>query len=301
MINKYFAIIILACSISIKGNAQLCTPNPAYANESFGVWPDTTENLPCAFADLTTGFNTVIDIKTLTDTTASVEIAGAPFSVNASIEAFRVNGVTGLPSGFTYVPNQAIWTNAGTAPNFTAVQGCVSILASQATLQSIITNSGGAGADFPLIVVVDAKIHSTDNTLANTFLAGRWLSEVNTAGIEAIPVTGYTLRVRPTSGECLPLSISNEANALNSFRVEGNFPNPFHRSTEIRYLSPKKQQVEIKVQNMVGRLVTHKIVTAERGSNKFSFNAEQLSPGIYFYTVQAGNETITRKMIVSAH
>jgi len=301
MINKYFAIIILAFSFSLNGIAQLCTPNPAYANESFGVWPDTTDNLPCAFADVSTGYNTVIDVKTLTDTTATVEIAGSPFTVVAYIEAFRVNGVTGLPAGFNFVPNQAIWSHGGTAPNFTAVQGCVSILASQASVQSIITNSGGPGQDFPLTVIVDAKIHSTDNTLANTFLAGRWLSEVNTAGIEAIPVSGYKLKVRPTSGECLPLSISNESNSLNSFRVEGNFPNPFNRTTEIRYSSPKTQPVEIKVQNMVGRLIMHKTVNADRGTNKFMFTSEQLSPGVYFYTIQAGNQTITRKMIVSAH
>ena len=49
--------------ININLNAQ-CIPNSLYQDSTFGLWPDTIQNLPIAYEGVY--YNTVIDIKTPT-------------------------------------------------------------------------------------------------------------------------------------------------------------------------------------------------------------------------------------------
>jgi hypothetical protein len=279
-------------------NAQ-CVPDPIYADSSFGVWPDTLVNLPCAFADVSGGYSTAINLKTLTDTSVAFSLGGPPTIITASIESFRVNAINGLPPGFAYVPNQAAWTNGGISPDYTSVQGCLSLDASQAAIQAIIA-SNPQGADYPLTVIVDAKINTTDNSFANFVLAGKWLSELTSVpGIQAIAVEGYVIKVRPSSGNCAPLATAEIS--MIPFDVHGNFPNPFTRTTEIKFSASRKQQMELQVHNMVGSQIIKKSIDAERGENSIGLNADLLKPGIYFFSLSDGKKTFTRKMIVSAN
>jgi hypothetical protein len=298
MIKRYLlAAVIVAFSFGFS-NAQ-CVPNPIYADSSFNIWPDTITNLPCAFADNSGGYEAVINLKTLADTTINVTGFG---DVTAYISAFRVNGVTGLPAGFSYASNQTPWNNGGTSPNFTPVQGCMSVLANQTALQTIIA-SNPDGADFPLIVTVDAKISSTNNAFANFVLSNRWLSEVTTIpGVQPIPVIGYVIKVRPSEvGGCVPLATIAIDLQSTEFEVQGNFPNPFTGTTEIRFTNANRSDVEFEVRNMVGKQILSRTIKAERGQNNISFNADKFIPGIYFYTINDGKKSITRKMIVSAN
>jgi len=296
MIKRYLiAAVIVATSFGFS-NAQ-CVPDPIYADSSFNIWPDTITNLPCAFADNAAGYDEVINLKTLADTTINVTGFG---DITAYISAFRVNSVTGLPAGFSYASNQTPWNNGGTSPNFTSVQGCMSVLANQAALQTIIASNPN-GADFPLIVTVDAKISSTNNTFANFVLANKWLSEVTTIpGVQPIPVPGYVIKVRPSAAAgCLPLATIDLQST--SFDVQGNFPNPFTGTTEIRFTNANRSDVEFEVRNMVGKQILNRTIKAERGQNNISFNADKFIPGIYFYTINDGKKSITRKMIVSSN
>ena len=299
MIKRYLlAAVIVATSFGFS-NAQ-CVPNPSYADSSFYIFPDTIQNLPCAFADNAVGYEAVIDLKTITDTAVTFALNGTTYNVIAYVEAFRVNSVSGLPAGFTYIPNLSTWTNGGNSPNFTSVQGCISILAPQSAMLDIIANNP-LGVDFPLTVSVDALISSTNNTVANFVLTNKWLSEVvGIPGIQPIPVTGYVIKVRPnTSGGCLPLATIDLQST--SFDVQGNFPNPFTGTTEIRFTNANRSDVEFEVRNMVGKQILNRTIKAERGQNNISFNAEKFIPGIYFYTINDGKKSITRKMIVSAN
>jgi len=298
MIKRYLLAAVIAAFSFGFSNAQ-CVPNPIYADSSFNIWPDTITNLPCAFADNSGGYEAVINLKTLADTTINVTGFG---DVTAYISAFRVNGVTGLPAGFSYASNQTPWNNGGTSPNFTPVQGCMSVLANQTALQTIIA-SNPDGADFPLIVTVDAKISSTNNAFANFVLSNRWLSEVTTIpGVQPIPVIGYVIKVRPNEvGGCEPLATIAIDLQSTEFEVQGNFPNPFTGTTEIRFTNSNRSDVEFEVRNMVGKQILNRTIKAERGQNNISFNADKFIPGIYFYTINDGKKSITRKMIVSAN
>jgi hypothetical protein len=298
MIKQLLFTVIAAAVFAGSASAQ-CTPNEQYADSTFGVWPDTTENLPCAFADNSAGYNAVIDLKTLTDTTVSITLGGLPLVLEAYIEAFRINSVDGLPAGFNFIPNQSVWTNGGTSPDFTAVQGCVNIIAAQSSLTDIIT-ANPSGIDYPLTVVVDAKIKNTNNPLANAVISNAWLSDLSSIpGITAIPVSGYVLRVRPNSGsECGPTAI---AEVTSTVAIDGNYPNPFTKSTSIRFTSNQTKNMELKVFNMVGKEVMKANFKAVKGENSYNLINEKLTAGVYFYTLSDGKNTATRRMIVSAN
>jgi hypothetical protein len=70
------------------------------------------------------------------------------------------------------------------------------------------------------------------------------------------------------------------------FKLEQNYPNPFNPSTTIRYALPYESSVKIVVYNLLGQVV--KVVVNEvqkPGYHQVNFNAENLSSGVYFYSI----------------
>ncbi len=81
--------------------------------------------------------------------------------------------------------------------------------------------------------------------------------------------------------------------------VEQNYPNPFSTSTMIEISLEKAADLSLEVVNLIGQKVMELnkgYVTA--GSHDFTISAENLERGVYFYTVKAGDNTVTKKMIV---
>ncbi len=85
----------------------------------------------------------------------------------------------------------------------------------------------------------------------------------------------------------------------SEFKVWQNYPNPFNPSTVIRFALPAKAKVRVDVYNLLGQKVTT-LLNSElsAGVHKVEFNASNLSSGIYFYKVQAGNMLVVKKMIL---
>jgi len=78
-----------------------------------------------------------------------------------------------------------------------------------------------------------------------------------------------------------------------------NYPNPFNPSTTIEYDLPKATDVRIEVYNTSGQkiqtLLNEKLAA---GSHQVEFNAQNLSSGIYFYRIEAGEFQDVKKMIL---
>lgn len=84
-----------------------------------------------------------------------------------------------------------------------------------------------------------------------------------------------------------------------SFTVSQNFPNPVKGLTNIRVNMLNANQINLEVTNILGQnefSISRDFSTA--GDHNLSIDAGNLSPGVYFYTVKIGNESITKKMIV---
>ncbi len=87
-----------------------------------------------------------------------------------------------------------------------------------------------------------------------------------------------------------------------TFVLNQNYPNPFNPGTRIKFEIPKSSFVNLKVYDALGREVAT-LVNEEKtpGSYEVEFNPASgflnLASGIYFYKIQAGNYSATKKMI----
>ena len=85
----------------------------------------------------------------------------------------------------------------------------------------------------------------------------------------------------------------------DNFSLKQNYPNPFNPSTVISYSIPKSGMVTLKVYDVLGKEVAsliNEVKTA--GSYEFQFNGSSLSSGVYFYRLQSGNFSDTKKMFL---
>jgi len=102
------------------------------------------------------------------------------------------------------------------------------------------------------------------------------------------------------------VSVESENNnsLVEQYNLGQNYPNPFNPSTTIKYSIPTSEFVTLKVYSVLGNEVAT-LVNEEKpaGSYELNFNShsdggQNLSSGIYFYTLQAGSYTQTKKLIL---
>ncbi len=91
----------------------------------------------------------------------------------------------------------------------------------------------------------------------------------------------------------------NTPNFPKEFSLSQNYPNPFNPKTTIRYQLPKAGKVNLVVYNISGgEVVTLLNTHKSAGSHQVEFAAGDLSSGIYFYRIQIGSFTDTKKLIL---
>ncbi|MFH0733043.1 MAG: T9SS type A sorting domain-containing protein [bacterium] len=82
------------------------------------------------------------------------------------------------------------------------------------------------------------------------------------------------------------------------FSLTQNYPNPFNPSTTINFNMPTSDNVKIVIFNALGQQITTLVNGyQEAGFHSVNFNASQLTSGIYFYQMEAGNFKAVKKMI----
>lgn len=83
------------------------------------------------------------------------------------------------------------------------------------------------------------------------------------------------------------------------FRLENNYPNPFNGQTNIYYALPKKEKVVLTVYDMLGRVIKTLVNKVEEpGYYSVTFDANNISSGIYFYNLNAGSFSETKKLVL---
>jgi hypothetical protein len=96
-----------------------------------------------------------------------------------------------------------------------------------------------------------------------------------------------------------PVAVAREELKLNDFRLYQNYPNPFNPTTKISYVIPQRSNVNVKVYDIMGKEVATLVNEIEEpGAHSLNFNAENLSSGIYFYKITAGEFSSVKKMIL---
>ncbi len=75
-------------------------------------------------------------------------------------------------------------------------------------------------------------------------------------------------------------------------------PNPFVANTTISFESSAHQKTIIIIQNVLGKTVFSKQITASKGKNSIPFSRNNLHAGIYIYTIRNSKETISKRFVI---
>lgn len=109
----------------------------------------------------------------------------------------------------------------------------------------------------------------------------------------------YRLKQIDFNGNFEYFNLSNEINIglPSGYFVSQNYPNPFNPTTKIDYDVPVDGFVNITLYNLTGKeiaVLSNEFKTA--GYHTIQFNASDLPSGVYFYRINAGDFSSTKKM-----
>ncbi len=92
------------------------------------------------------------------------------------------------------------------------------------------------------------------------------------------------------------------ARTPSAFALEQNYPNPFNPTTVIVYRLARQSDVRLEIFDVLGRKVETLVNTKQSaGTYSFTFSAANLnlSSGVYFYRLNTGEFTATKKMLLT--
>jgi hypothetical protein len=96
-------------------------------------------------------------------------------------------------------------------------------------------------------------------------------------------------------------AINENNNLRKTFSLSQNYPNPFNPTTKISFTLPKNFPSKLTIFNTLGEVV--KEFSLDAGKNFVEWNGtnqseKQVSSGIYFYRLQSGDFSETKKMLL---
>jgi len=107
------------------------------------------------------------------------------------------------------------------------------------------------------------------------------------------------LAVYKEGGVVTSVKEKTNKNIPEEFTLFQNYPNPFNPSTVISYQIASAGKVSLKVYDMLGREVATLVnETKSAGNYTATFNATKLPSGVYFYRLQAGTYSNTKKLLL---
>jgi hypothetical protein len=101
-------------------------------------------------------------------------------------------------------------------------------------------------------------------------------------------------------GEGGNMAVSNETpqDHPSIITLKQNYPNPFNPSTVISFNLKESSTISLRIFNMLGREVVTLIDKDRKSSglHNYTFNAENLSSGIYIYRLETDKAVLTKKL-----
>ena len=182
-------------------NAQSCTPGANFVDSTYGVWPDTTQNLP--WATVNVAYSTDINFKVPATVTIDLDPSGQ--FVGSPIQSFTVTGLSGLPVGYNYGCNISGCTYNGGA------NGCANVYGTTATTGT-----------YPITIEVDATVSVTlipgfpPTPVTQSVSFGGYKIIVGNAGLIEQVIAPLNVVPNPTSGK---MNISGLTEAMSSALV----------------------------------------------------------------------------------
>ena len=267
-----FTTLLFTLSLTVFAQQSPCVPDASLQDSTFGLWPDTIQNLP--IAQLDTYYEEHIQIKTpntvgeVMGDPYEIDILGFPVNIAPlEIDSIKLVGVNGLPAVMsTYLSNpDSVFMGNDIA--------CVTLFG---------TPGDNELGTHDISLIIDGWINVS---VIGTVSLYDQLGDYET-------IDGYRLVVQSEM-------VSIDENNNLSFSVSQNSPNPFSSRTNIEFNSTNEGEYLFCIVNLLGELQDHRIVNANYGINKIDIDASALSSGIYFYSLSNAQEMITKKMIIN--
>ena len=120
-----------------------------------------------------------------------------------------------------------------------------------------------------------------------TYLASGW-------------VVGENGTILHTTDGGIIINVEDENSSMpRNYSLSQNFPNPFNPNTTIKWQMPEASFVTLKIYDVLGReVITLANEELSAGEHEVTFNASQLSSGVYLYQLKAGSVIETKKMVL---
>jgi len=188
---------------------------------------------------------------------------------------------------YRYDESILVTTNGGTQWNSQDIyDGYYSVLSFMDNNNAVlvyyygILHTSDAGATW-----TPQKIGTSNTLYAVSKVGNRWIA-----------VGAYGTILKSSFGE---VAVRDKNEIPTVFSLQQNYPNPFNPGTKINYSIPKESFVSLKVYDILGKEVVA-LINEEQplGSYEVDFDASNLSAGVYFYKLQAGDFVQTRKMLL---
>ena len=163
---------------------------------------------------------------------------------------------------------------------------------------SIYVGFQGTGPDQNYVVTAVASYDpaNVSQFSGNEGEWSEWWNLTTTSG------TSFNETVVPIRAQFLyPSVLPNEGAPTLPGRValHQNYPNPFRTSTQVTYELPRPMHVRLDVYDVLGRQVAT-VVDEQRiaGTHEVPLETGTWASGVYIYRLNAGDHTITRKMML---
>jgi hypothetical protein len=153
------------------------------------------------------------------------------------------------------------------------------------TYSVTITPDGGSEIALATDYAFRAAADTLDNLAQMTVIGGLWGGSIGEVIVSNFNIT--------------TTAIGSEEGLPKSYALAQNYPNPFNPSTTINYELPKASNVSITIYNALGQKVAELLNSEMKaGRYQMNFNASNLSSGLYFYSIKAGEFSSTKKMML---
>jgi len=309
---KKVILIILLFLIVVPAIAQPTPPNTLIINNGGPIYPDT----PALFDWNDCTGATSYGIQIFSGSTTILNLTGIPVSeYTVSPNVFSANtycycrlNATG-PGGtsswsqyfhFTVIQNGTLnppslitpvdsvnflpltptfdWTDVPGAATYRFQISTVSNFATIVLSASGLTNSGYVISTSVLTICMRYywRVKAFNSSDSSSWSAVRTFTTVCPTGVK---------------------QISSEIPA--EYKLYNNYPNPFNPSTNIKYQITNNKFTTLKIFDVLGREVKTLVNEFQKaGVYEVSFDATDLTSGIYFYRLQSGDFNEVKKMIL---
>ncbi len=251
----------LLCAISISAQAPLCVRDSVIVGTDSLLWP-----LP--YTDLAPNYNlneACIDHPYNQSVTVNVPTEYTGFSIS-TVNIATTGAISNLPIGITYACNP---------PNCVFAAGSLGCI----VLFGTPTNANMAPS------ILDLSITATV-VLPFGGVALQFPGQV-------APGSHFYLKLKPAT--CL---VGN-FDLGNQFTLLTNAPNPFSNETVITAESLVASDFQFEVFDLLGQRVHTQTIRLEIGRTEFTFDAEGLANGAYFYALSNRDGKAVRRMVIA--